>query len=253
MPNRCPAPGCRSNYDGEPYTLVFRLPVDKDIVQEWLRSLLREGVDDLKNIFVCAKHFRSEDVITEVDIPQQDGSITTKRRPILHENACPCFLPNCPSYLSSQQVSTKPKRLDLGEKDFCHFSTALHQSQKEFDLEQAIFGVKSFSDVRTKLIHYELPFDWLVWSPNANTINFILPSTSGNTISIKSYISVDESLATLVFYQGSQIPLSISKINDIRQLSTLITEVSEILNLKCILLFYYLCLFSHFRLCMHQK
>ena len=228
MPNRCSAPGCRSNYDGEPYTPVFRLPVDKDIVQEWLQSLHREGINDLKNIFVCAKHFRSEDVITEVDITQPDGSITKiKRRPILRENACPCFLPNCPSYLSSQQVSTKPKRLNLGEKDFSHFSTALHQSHKEFDLEQATFGVKSISDVRTKLIHYELPFDWLVWSPNPTTINFILPSTSGNTISIKSYISVDESLTTLGFYQGSQIPLSISKINDIRQLSTLITEVSE--------------------------
>ena len=124
-------------------------------------------------------------------------------------------------------MSTKPKRLNQGEKDFSHFSTALHQCHKEFDLEQATFGVKSISDVRTKLIHYELPFDWLVWSPNPTTINFILPSTSGNTISIKSYISVDESLTTLGFYQGSQIPLSISKINDIRQLSTLITEVSE--------------------------
>ena len=68
MPNRCSAPGCRSNYDDEPYTPVFRLPVDKDIVQEWLQSLHREGINDLKNIFVCAKHFRSEDVITKVDI-----------------------------------------------------------------------------------------------------------------------------------------------------------------------------------------
>ena len=187
MPNRCSALGCRSNYDGEPYTPVFRLPVNKDIAQEWLRSLHREGVDDLKNLFLCAKHFRSEDVITEVDIPQPDGSITkTKRRPILR-NACPCFLPNCPSYLSSQVVSTKPKRLNVGEKDFSHFSTALHQSLKEYDLEQATFGVKSISDVRAKLIHYELPLDWLVWSPNPTTINFILPSTSGNTISIHRY------------------------------------------------------------------
>ena len=50
---------------------------------------------------------------------------------------------------SVRSVSTKPKRLDLGGKDFCHFSTALHQSQKEFDLEQAMFGVKSISDVRS--------------------------------------------------------------------------------------------------------
>ena len=39
MPNKCSAPGCHSNYDGESYTPVFKLPQDNDIAQECLRDL----------------------------------------------------------------------------------------------------------------------------------------------------------------------------------------------------------------------
>ena len=43
MPNRCSAPGCRSNYAGEPYTPVFKLPRGPpELVQQWLNGLCRE-------------------------------------------------------------------------------------------------------------------------------------------------------------------------------------------------------------------
>ena len=55
MPNRRSAPGCRSNYAGEPYTPVFRLPREPpELVQQWLKALCREGVEDFVNIHVCA-------------------------------------------------------------------------------------------------------------------------------------------------------------------------------------------------------
>ena len=69
MPNKCSAPGCRSNYDGEPYTPVFKLPQNNDMAQERLHALHRVGISDLKCVYVCAKHFRPEDVITDVDMP----------------------------------------------------------------------------------------------------------------------------------------------------------------------------------------
>ena len=34
MPNKCSAPDCRSNYDGEPYTPVFKLSQNNDMAQE---------------------------------------------------------------------------------------------------------------------------------------------------------------------------------------------------------------------------
>ena len=98
MTNKCSAPGCRSNYDGEPYTPVFKLPQNNDMAQEWMHALHRVvGISDLKCVYVCAKHFRPEDVITDVDMPQPDGSIIkVKRRPILLDNASSLLLPQLP-------------------------------------------------------------------------------------------------------------------------------------------------------------
>ena len=76
---------------------------NRDVREKWLRALHREDIEDLKNISVCSKHFAAQDLITEADMPQPDGSIQKiPRRPILCENAIPCLLPNCPKYLSTK-------------------------------------------------------------------------------------------------------------------------------------------------------
>ena len=129
MPNPCSAPGCRSksNYTGEPYTPVFKLPRGPpELVQQWLKALCREGVDDLKNIHVCAEHFSDVDIDTTHSIAQADGTITTQDReiPKLREDFVPRFFPNCPSYLSSIAISST--RLDKGAKDQNRLSMALH-------------------------------------------------------------------------------------------------------------------------------
>ena len=119
MPNKCSAPGCRSNYAGESYTPVFKLPTcPPDLVNQWLRALSREGIEDLKNIYVCAKHFLPEDIETNYSIPQLDGSVLEIQRtiPKLRKNAIPRVLPNCPSYFSSASHS-KPQRLDRSARD----------------------------------------------------------------------------------------------------------------------------------------
>ena len=83
MPIRYSAPGCRSNYASEPYTPVFRLPrAPPVLVQQWLKAICREGVEDLVNIHVCAKHFSEVDIETTYSIPQADGTITTQKREV---------------------------------------------------------------------------------------------------------------------------------------------------------------------------
>ena len=196
------------------------------MAQEWLHALHRVGISDLKCIYVCAKNFRPEDVITNVDMPQPDGSIIkVKRRPILRDNACPCFLPNCPTYLSSHPTSTKPKRLDPDHIDLIHFKTALQYSQEEYDIEQKKFAVDSFDQIKSKLIHQEFSPNWLIWYPSSAEINLIKPSTSGDAISITSSIKIDNSLTVNGFVHDTQIPLSVSSISDVWQVSTLMTEV----------------------------
>ena len=81
MPNTCSAPGCRSNYSGQPYTPVFKLSSNpQDVRVKWLRALHREDIEDLKNLFVCSKHFADKDLITEVDMLQHPTSMVQYRR-----------------------------------------------------------------------------------------------------------------------------------------------------------------------------
>ena len=45
MPNHCSAPGCRSNYRGEPYTPVFKLPTaPQELRTQWLNALHRDNL-----------------------------------------------------------------------------------------------------------------------------------------------------------------------------------------------------------------
>ena len=88
------APGCRSNYAGKPYTPVF----NSRVIHQWLRALSREGVENLKRIYVCANHFLPEDIETKYSIAQPDVSLLEVERanPHLRKDAVPRFLPAAP-------------------------------------------------------------------------------------------------------------------------------------------------------------
>ena len=71
------------------------------------------GTDTLKNIYLCGKHFDSEDILDTQKYLDIDGVYKTRKiKAILKKGAIPKYLPNCPSYLSDK--STKPQRLDKG-------------------------------------------------------------------------------------------------------------------------------------------
>ena len=41
MPNHCSAPGCKSNYRGEPYTPAFKLPTaPQELRTQWMHSIM---------------------------------------------------------------------------------------------------------------------------------------------------------------------------------------------------------------------
>ena len=60
-----------------------------------------------------------------MDMPQSDGSVQTiSLRPILRNGATPYLLSNRPKYLSTEQRTTRPKRLDCHiERDLCFKSS----------------------------------------------------------------------------------------------------------------------------------
>ena len=134
MPDKCLVPGCTSNYKytGVPdpqYVPVFKLPTRPlERVQTWLRAIHRENISELKNIFVCVKHFREDGIIKNFQILQPDG--TYKRIPRkkwkLSDDAIPCIFPNCTSYFTS--IQTKPIRFSRDEKEAELFGRAIKQS-----------------------------------------------------------------------------------------------------------------------------
>ena len=129
---RCSATGCRSNYAGEPYTPVFKLPRGPhELVQQSLNGLCREGVEDLKNILVCAKHFSDVDIEATYSMAQADGTFKTQDRevPKLRKESVLKFL-QISVKLSHQQLisnATNQLRISLSileeEDDFDSTST----------------------------------------------------------------------------------------------------------------------------------
>ena len=74
--------------------LQYLTPSDPSIA----RALYREGVENLKRIYVCANHFLPEDIETKYSIAQPDVSLLEVERanPLLRKDAVPRFLPAAP-------------------------------------------------------------------------------------------------------------------------------------------------------------
>ena len=72
MPNRCWAPGCKSNYyPKDPYIPVFKSSEDPELRQAWINALHREHGNPPKVFYVCAMHFYERDI--ENTIRVNDG------------------------------------------------------------------------------------------------------------------------------------------------------------------------------------
>ena len=67
------------------------------------------GTDILKNLYLCAKHFDTEDIQDTQMYLNIDGVYESRRiKGTLKEGAIPKYLPDCPSYLSDKSI--KPQR-----------------------------------------------------------------------------------------------------------------------------------------------
>ena len=120
MPNCCSVPNCKSNYPGSKnnYT-VFSLPKDAELSKIWLKQICREDVSELQTIYVCIKHFREEDLLLTIDIPQPDGTVkTVSRRPAYLPGSIPRIF-EFPTY--SKLNDAIPQRLDLAKKERSFF------------------------------------------------------------------------------------------------------------------------------------
>ena len=229
MPNRCSAPGCRSNYSGETPTPVFKMPNGPpQLVSQWKSFLHRENVEDIKNVHVCLKHFHDEDVETHFLIPQPDGTNLEVKcsMPRLHRDAVPKLLPGCPNYLSV--LSKKQTRLDRSTKERDQLDVGITLSLKQQQKDEERFKVSTFCELNSKVNNLTLPVEWLPWSLGMNQLNFNKPSISNmnGALVIECSLTIDESLCTKGFFNSNQVPVSIMKIQDLRDIENLLKELS---------------------------
>ena len=199
-----------------------------DLVNQWLRALSREGIEDLKNIYVCAKHFLPEDIETNFSIPQLDGSVLEIQRtiPKLRKNAIPRVLPNCPSYFSSSSHS-KPQRLDRSARDDKLFFIAVEQSLGEFRVEEEQYKVTTLQELVSKRKPFDLPKQWTSWSTDATSLHFIKPCIMKNSIFIACSLTITDTLHTIGCRDGQDFLLSLPTINDIRHIDILLEELDQ--------------------------
>ena len=199
-----------------------------ELVNLWLRSLCREDIGDLKNVFVCSKHFLDEEIQTSYSILQPDSSyLEVPAQPKLHTEAVPIFLPNCPHHLSSSS-DTIHLRFDRSLREQQLVDTAIDVSLIQYNKDKKLFQITTLQDLVYKTKHLDLPNNWLVWSCEDNSFNFIKPSiTNNSSISIRCSLTITDLLQTIGFYEGVRISLSLTKINDIRQLNDLLEEVEH--------------------------
>ena len=230
MPNRCWAPGCKSNYyPKDPYIPVFKSPEDPELRQAWINELHREHGNPPKVFYVCAMHFHERDI--ENTIRVNDGveiKYTKRERPILVKGAIPSILPGCPSYLSSTKTS-RPSRFSHESKEEDLFITARNLSLETQDIETKKFKVDCFSDLKEKITSC-YPEPWLLWLSQDNMLNFIYPSKSEGIIRVEAALTIDSTMTARGYFQSKEISLRINCITDVRQIETLLTELVEAIS-----------------------
>ena len=228
MPNHCSAPGCKSNYRGEPYTPVFKLPTAPQVLRtQWLNALHRNNIADLSNIFVCMHHFHPKDIITVDRILQADGNFTERirARPKLCQNAVPSILPGCPTYFSSEPLP-RPTRFVRESKDEELFAQALKLSieQQAHDTEK--YGVHNFSNLLTHISSISLSNKWMAFR-SGSELHILMPKLQGHTISIEMRLLVSEDMSVQGFRDNVVIPLSIHMLTDTREIELLFEEIEN--------------------------
>ena len=136
------------------------------------------------------------------------------------KGAVPSILPNCPSYC--QKTIGKPDRLDFDKKERTQLMKVIEESVLQQELETHEFGVDTFSDLVRKLKKIDMPNNWLVWSPSNTSFHILHPSLSQEYLEVESYLTIDDHCNTRAFLHNTQIPLSISQIVYVRQITLLI-------------------------------
>ena len=83
------------------------------------------------------------------------------------------------------------------------------------------------TSLKDKLTYVALPDNWLVWHNGNDSMRFIRPNLLDNTISVDVYLEVNSFLSVSAWFHGQAISTSLNSINDIRQVESMLHEISS--------------------------
>ncbi|XP_035224215.1 THAP domain-containing protein 2-like [Stegodyphus dumicola] len=153
MPHKCAVATCRGNYKNGPKVAVFKFPNETELRMKWIRSLRRkDGFQPTKHTRVCELHFRSDEIIREIEMYDEKSAKLIKApisRPRLKKGCIPSQFPDGPSYMSSNSVSRmspEKKKARLEEK---YLEKAIEESLKmkeRYDNERSFESLIEFNN-----------------------------------------------------------------------------------------------------------
>ena len=147
-----------------------------------------------------------------------------RKVPVLRDDAVPCFLPGCPTYLSAPVGSKHSKRLKFEEKEEHFFTRVIQESHQSFKADEEKYCITTLDALKQKLNLISLQ-NWIIWYSSDSSIHFLLPRLEKSRISIEASLSVNSDLVTTAFYEDKPISLSLNALNDIRQVEALLIEI----------------------------
>lgn len=233
MPRHCCVPCCNSNYasalKSEEAESTFSFPKNSETSLLWLKAIHREDYTLKKNSVVCAKHFRSSDIIRASIYKDEAGNEHTEKLtyPKLIVGSVPSIFENQPKYLSS---SKPPPRCDPEER-------RKHTLQRKADKIQDFLNsdnIHSFSDIIT-LAESKLNLNkWNFKVMEQNVFFYLLnvdcvEDTTDEDVKVIASIKISDNLIVSVFINNNE--LSSNDLKWILSQDKRVTRWSQIINL----------------------
>ena len=190
---------------------MFKLPnTPPELREQWLKSLHRVDIENLKHIYVCLHHFKPEDFITVDKIMQADGNFSERlhERPKLRTTAVPMLLPGCPAYLSAEQVG-RPNRFTRESKEVGQFARALELSLQQHERDNDAFIVNIFQDLIEKIPVLILPNMWMVCHCDCDALHIFKPELSDQGMKIQACLKVARNPRIFSFLDNLSIPVTL--------------------------------------------
>ena len=95
-----------------------------------------------------------------------------------------------------------------------------------YEKEQRKFSISKLDDIITKSCNVNIPQEWIVWNRDTG-ISFVHLTTNSGVISVLNSFTIDNLLQVKCYHHGTLVNLSINYISDMRQICTLIDELSN--------------------------